>query len=120
MLTVQRMIKSVEADVRNGSSHRRYHGNTTGAHKRHAAMGQANWSGGNSGPVRLRRSQIAVTNPTKKFKVLGHLGPTEAKELVRKSIEPSINAISTLILIVTTITIYLADRFGRERARADV
>src|SRR6185436_672267 len=40
--------------------------------------------------------------------------------MVRKSIEPSINAISTLILIVTTITIYLADRFGRERARADV
>ena len=40
--------------------------------------------------------------------------------MVRKSIEPSINAISTLILIVTTITIYLADRFGRERAKADV
>jgi spermidine/putrescine transport system permease protein len=40
--------------------------------------------------------------------------------MVRKSIEPSINAISTLILIVTTATIYLADRFGRERAKADV
>jgi spermidine/putrescine transport system permease protein len=40
--------------------------------------------------------------------------------MVRKSIEPSINAISTLILIVTTLTIYLADRFGRERAKADV
>jgi spermidine/putrescine transport system permease protein len=40
--------------------------------------------------------------------------------MVRKSIEPSINAISTLILIVTTITIYLADRFGRERAKAGV
>ena len=40
--------------------------------------------------------------------------------MVRKSIEPSINAISTLILLVTTATIYLADRFGRERARADV
>ena len=40
--------------------------------------------------------------------------------MVRKSIEPSINAISTLILIVTTVTIYLADRFGRERAKADV
>jgi spermidine/putrescine transport system permease protein len=34
--------------------------------------------------------------------------------MVRKSIEPSINAISTLILIVTTITIYLADRFARQ------
>jgi spermidine/putrescine transport system permease protein len=36
--------------------------------------------------------------------------------MVRKSIEPSINAISTLILILTTVTIYLADKFGRERA----
>src|SRR5579864_4316910 len=44
MLTVHTMISSVEADVRNGSSQRRYHGNTTGAHKRHAAMGQANVS----------------------------------------------------------------------------
>ena len=34
MLTVQMMISSVEADVRNGSSQRRYHGNTAGAHKR--------------------------------------------------------------------------------------
>jgi hypothetical protein len=42
MLTVQMMISSVEADVRNGSSQRRYHGKTTGAHKRDAAMGQAN------------------------------------------------------------------------------
>lgn len=40
--------------------------------------------------------------------------------MVRKSIEPSINAISTLILLVTTLTIFLADKFGRERARADV
>src|SRR6266404_1518194 len=45
MLTLQMMISSVEADVRNGSSQRRYHGNTTGAHKRDAAIGQANWSG---------------------------------------------------------------------------
>src|SRR5258705_12933743 len=68
MLTVQRMISSVEADVRNGSSQRRYHGNTTGAHKRHAAMGQtncgqANWSGDHSGVARLW--QVAVTNPTR-------------------------------------------------------
>ena len=35
--------------------------------------------------------------------------------MVRRSIEPSINAISTLILIFTTVTIYFADRFGRER-----
>jgi hypothetical protein len=42
MLTVQMMINSVEAEVRNGSSARRYHGNMTGAHKSDAVMGQAN------------------------------------------------------------------------------
>src|SRR5579864_5962903 len=62
MLTVQMMISSVEADVRNGSSQRRYHGNTTGAHKRDAAIGQANNSGDHSGTALL--SQVAVTNPT--------------------------------------------------------
>src|SRR5690242_15262681 len=61
MLTVQMMISSVEADIRNGSSPRRYHGNTTGAHKREAAMGQANWAGDHSGAALL--SQVAVTNP---------------------------------------------------------
>src|ERR1700737_5155607 len=61
MLTVQRMISSVEDDVRNGSSQRRYHGNTAGAHKRHAAIGQANRFGDHSGAARL--SQVAVTNP---------------------------------------------------------
>src|SRR6266481_5126083 len=70
MLTVQRMISSVEADVRNGSSQRRYHGNTAGAHKRDAAMGQANMGqesmlGDCSGPAeRLILSQAAVANPT--------------------------------------------------------
>src|SRR6185437_2548742 len=62
MLTVKRMISSVEADVRNGSSHRRYHGNTTGAHKRDAAIGQANTCGDHSGAALL--SQVAITNPT--------------------------------------------------------
>src|SRR5580692_1971283 len=62
MLTVQIIISSVEADVRNGSSQRRYHGKTAGAHKRAAAMGQANWSGENSGAALF--SQLAVANPT--------------------------------------------------------
>src|SRR5258707_9304603 len=62
MLTVQRMISSVEGDVRNGSSQRRYHGNATGAHKRDAAIGQANMSGDDSGAALL--SQVAVTSPT--------------------------------------------------------
>jgi hypothetical protein len=42
MLTVQTMISNVEADVKNGSSQRRYHGKTAGAHKSVAAIGQAN------------------------------------------------------------------------------
>jgi ABC-type spermidine/putrescine transport system permease subunit II len=34
---------------------------------------------------------------------------------VRRNIEPSINAISTIILIATTALIYLADRLSREK-----
>src|SRR6266404_4351539 len=62
MVTVHRMINSVVADVRNGSSQRRYQGNTAGAHTSDAAMGQANASGDHSGAA--LRSQVAVTNPT--------------------------------------------------------
>jgi hypothetical protein len=62
MLTVQMMITTVDTDVRNGSSERRYQGNTTGAHKRDAAIGQAKTSGEYSGALLL--SQVAVTNPT--------------------------------------------------------
>jgi spermidine/putrescine transport system permease protein len=35
--------------------------------------------------------------------------------MVRRNVEPSINAISTIILLVTTAMIYLADRLARER-----
>lgn len=35
--------------------------------------------------------------------------------MVRKNVEPSINAISTIILVVTAFLIYLADRLGRAR-----
>jgi hypothetical protein len=42
ILTLQTVISAVEADVRNGSSQRRYHGNTAGANNRDAAIGQAN------------------------------------------------------------------------------
>src|SRR5712691_7341101 len=67
MLTVQTMISNVEADVKNGSSQRRYHGNTAGAHKRDAAIGQANMgqtnrSGDHSGAALL--IHVAVTSPT--------------------------------------------------------
>jgi hypothetical protein len=61
MLTVQTMISSVEGDLRNGSSQSRYHGNTAGANKRDAAIGQANISGDDSGAALL--SQVAVTSP---------------------------------------------------------
>src|SRR5437016_1366927 len=63
MLTLQMMISRVEADVRNGSSQRRYQANTTGAHTRDAAIGQANASGDHSAAALL--SQVAVTNPTR-------------------------------------------------------
>src|ERR1700744_2190486 len=53
------MISKVDVEVRNGSSQRRYHGNMTGAHKRHAAIGHANISGDHSGIMLL--SQDAVT-----------------------------------------------------------
>src|SRR4051794_13642602 len=61
MLTVQMMIGSVEADLRNGSSQRRYQGYTVGAHRSDAAIGQANTSEERSGDVLL--SQVAVRNP---------------------------------------------------------
>ncbi len=35
--------------------------------------------------------------------------------MVRRNVEPSINAISTIILLVTTALIYFADRLSRER-----
>jgi spermidine/putrescine transport system permease protein len=38
--------------------------------------------------------------------------------MVRKNIEPSINAISTLILVVTAILIYLSDRLSRDKPLA--
>lgn len=43
--------------------------------------------------------------------------PVVVYGMVRKNVEPSINAISTLILLVTAGLIYLADRLMRERRR---
>lgn len=42
--------------------------------------------------------------------------PIVVYTMVRKNIEPSINAISTVILVVTTILVILADRVGRDKA----
>src|SRR5215467_12862327 len=72
MLTVQKMSNSVDADVRNGSSQRRYHGNTAGAKKRHAAIGQANTSGRKSGTLLL--CQAAVTNPESTASAVSNCG----------------------------------------------
>jgi spermidine/putrescine transport system permease protein len=41
--------------------------------------------------------------------------PVVVYGMVRRNVEPSVNAISTIILVVTTAAIYLADRFGRDR-----
>src|SRR3954470_22508064 len=41
--------------------------------------------------------------------------PIVVYSMVRKNVEPSINAISTIILLVTAILIYLADRLVRAR-----
>jgi spermidine/putrescine transport system permease protein len=41
--------------------------------------------------------------------------PLVVYSMVRRNIEPTINAISTLILVVTTVLIYVADRYSRER-----
>ena len=62
MLTLHTMISRVEGDNRNGSNHTRYQGNTAGAHRRVAAIGQAKASSDNS--VFVLRRQIAVTSPT--------------------------------------------------------
>src|SRR5579864_1410309 len=63
MLIVQMMSGTVETDRTNGSSHRRYQGYTTGAHRSDAAIGHANVCGEYSSF--LFRSTAAVTNPTK-------------------------------------------------------
>jgi hypothetical protein len=42
------MSGSAEIDRRNGNSHRRYHGYTTGANKSDPAIGQANASADNA------------------------------------------------------------------------
>src|SRR5260370_39878607 len=62
MLKVQTMIGTVEVDFMNGSSHSRYHGYTTGAHKSDAAIGQANASKDPCADILL--IQIAVRRPT--------------------------------------------------------
>ncbi len=41
--------------------------------------------------------------------------PIVVYTMVRRNIEPSINAISTIILVATAVLIYLADRLGREK-----
>src|SRR3954470_18639478 len=43
--------------------------------------------------------------------------PLVVYSMVRRNIEPTINAVSTVILVVTTALIYVADRYSRERAR---
>jgi len=42
--------------------------------------------------------------------------PVVVYGMVRRNIEPTVNAVSTVVLVFTSLLIYLADRLGRERA----
>jgi len=44
--------------------------------------------------------------------------PLAVYSMVRKSVEPTINALSALLVIVTTVAVYLADRLARGSTRA--
>jgi spermidine/putrescine transport system permease protein len=44
--------------------------------------------------------------------------PVVVYGMVRRNIEPTVNAISTVVLAVTTLLIWLADRLNRPRAPA--
>src|SRR5215469_17024485 len=63
MLTVQMMRGSVGIDRTNGSSQSKYHGNTAGAQRSAAAIGQANASADHVWDLLLK--QIAIRMPTK-------------------------------------------------------
>jgi spermidine/putrescine transport system permease protein len=41
--------------------------------------------------------------------------PIVVYHMVRKNIEPSINAISTVVLVVTTVLVIVAERFSRDK-----
>jgi spermidine/putrescine transport system permease protein len=41
--------------------------------------------------------------------------PIVVYTMVRKNIEPSINAISTIVLLATTVLLFVSDRIGREK-----
>lgn len=44
--------------------------------------------------------------------------PLAVYSMVRKSVEPTINALSALLVMVTTVAVYLADRLARGSTRA--
>ncbi len=44
--------------------------------------------------------------------------PLAVYSMVRKSVEPSINALSALLVVVTTVAVFLADRLARGSTRA--
>src|SRR5689334_3366613 len=66
MLTVHIKIGTVEAERRNGSSHNKYQGYTTGANKSDAAIGQASASEDKSANLDL--IQIAASKPASNAK----------------------------------------------------
>lgn len=73
-------------------------------------------------PGILSGAMLAFTMSFDDFVITSFVSGTGAQTLpivvytmVRKNIEPSINAISTIIMIVTTVLVVVAERFGREK-----
>jgi spermidine/putrescine transport system permease protein len=73
-------------------------------------------------PGILSGAMLAFTMSFDDYVITSFVAGTEAATLpmvvygmVRKNIEPSINAISTIVLLATTLLIVVADRSGREK-----
>ncbi|MEQ1501445.1 MAG: ABC transporter permease [Myxococcota bacterium] len=73
-------------------------------------------------PAILSGAMLAFTMSFDDYVITSFVSGTGAQTLpivvytmVRKNIEPSINAISTIILVVTTLLVIAADRLGRDK-----
>lgn len=76
-------------------------------------------------PGILSGAMLAFTMSFDDYVITSFVAGTDAATLpmvvyamVRKNIEPSINAISTVVLLATTLLIVIANRAGREKPRA--
>ena len=71
-------------------------------------------SEGKAGTATITVSAVPVATVTVAPTTL----PLVVYSMVRKSVEPRINAISTLMLVGTTVLVWAADRLARGSARA--